>query len=169
MAEPPEEPRSFLPILVRDVALIIACVGAWQSELRDVAAGVDVPLARSLLAGGLTVVVGFFAHEYGHLLGALASGARVHAQAPWSPLLFHFDVARSTRRQFLAMSYGGYAASAVSATVIALTVPWDRLSGWTALGLMGVGLFVTAVLEIPTHVRVLRGGPLPTGAAYVSE
>ena len=34
--------------------------------------------------------------------------------------------------------------------------------------LVGLGVVATAVLEIPTFWRVLHGGPLPTGSAYVS-
>jgi hypothetical protein len=65
------------------------------------------------------------------------------------------------------MSYGGYIASILGLGLVFALVSLDRLSGQVALGFTGFGLLVTAVLEIPTTVRVLRGRDLPTGFAYV--
>jgi hypothetical protein len=141
-------------LLVRDLIVVALTAAAWWFD-------------TGVVAGVLTAVCGFLAHEYGHLWASLASGAKVtFPRSPLSTLLFHFDSASNTRRQFLWMSLGGYAASAVAVTAIALLVPFDAWSGRVALALAGVGTFVTLVLEVPITVRVVRGAPLPMEAAY---
>lgn len=159
--------RPFARFAARDAALALVCGALWVSDAQLAGQTGAFPIAVGILTGFMTVLVAFFGHEWGHLTGALLSGATVHAPPLTSPFLFHFDVVRSTPRQFLAMSYGGYLASVVGVAMVAALVPWDRWSGWTAMGLVGVGLVVTAALEIPAHVRVMRGGPLPRGAVYV--
>jgi membrane-associated protease RseP (regulator of RpoE activity) len=120
------------------------------------------------LTGFFTALVGFLLHEWAHLAGALATGSKVHyPNRVLAPLLFHFDTEENDRAQFLAMSYGGYVGSAIGTLAILLFAPLDTLAGRTALGLAVVGGIVTAVAEVPTTVRVLRGGPLPTGYAFV--
>lgn len=124
----------------------------------------------AVAAGLLTTLVGFFAHEWGHLLGALAAGGVVHApRRLTSPFLFFFDVSKSDRRAFLAMSYGGYAASAVALAIIMVAVPWHALSGLTALVATSLGVLATFAIEVPTTVRVARGGPLPSGGVFADE
>ncbi len=161
--------RPFARLAARDLALALLCAALWVADAQLWERGDGLAVFVGIATGVMTVLVAFFGHEWGHLTGALLAGATVHAQPLSSPFLFHFDVARSNRRQFLAMSYGGYAASLLGLVVVAAAVPWDRWSGWTALVLVGAGLLVTAVLETPAHVRVMRGAPLPRGAVYVDD
>ncbi|MFK7985747.1 MAG: hypothetical protein AB8I08_06915 [Sandaracinaceae bacterium] len=159
--------RPFARFAARDAFVALVCGALWFVDATLAAQSGALALAVGMLTGFMTVLVAFFGHEWGHLTGALLSGATVHAPPVTSPFLFHFDVAKSTRRQFLAMSYGGYLASLVGVLVVVALVPWDRWSGWTAMLLVALGLVVTAALEIPAHVRVMHGGPLPRGAVYV--
>jgi len=154
--------------LLRDLAALALAAVLWWAD----AVGPRAPGPRSLLvatgAGVSAGVVGFLLHEWGHLAAALAAGSHVHyPDRLLAPLLFHFDTARNDRRQFLWMSYGGYAASAVGVALIACLAPLDRWSGQLALGLAGLGMVVTLIAELPTTVRVARGAPLPTGYAFV--
>lgn len=158
----------FLRFVVRDSLIAILLAFAWRAdgEMRALAPGL-VASAVGVTAGLLTTLVGFFAHEWGHLLGAIAGGGVVHApRSLRSPFLFFFDVERSDRRAFLAMSYGGYAASGVALAVIMLAVPWRTLSGMTALVATGLGVLATFAIEVPTTVRVARGGALPSGGVF---
>ncbi len=149
---------------MRDVALALMTIGLW---LLEVQAGEPAPMALSVAAGAMTVVSGFLLHEWGHLCGALLAHSHVHyPNRLWAPLLFHFAVERNDRRQFLWMSYGGYIASLIGLFLIVALVPTHRLSGQVALGLTSLGVAVTFVAELPTTVRVLRGGALPSGYAF---
>lgn len=159
--------RSFVPFALRDLVVLTVMGIAWWLEGRW--AGV-AGMAVAIGAGALTTVVAFLGHEWGHLTGCWLSGARVHAPAKlWSVFLFFFDVKRNDRRQFLALSWGGYVASLLALAIMAFTVPTDRLAGWVAWALTAVGIAVTFALEVPATVRVMRGAPLPRGAVYVDE
>jgi hypothetical protein len=162
----------FLRFLVRDSLCVVLLGLAWRAdaELRATHPGELSASAVAVAAGLLTTLVGFFAHEWGHLLGALSANGVVHAPRRLSsPFLFFFDVARSDRRAFLAMSYGGYASSALALAIIMLAVPWRALSGITALVATSLGVLATFALEVPTTVRVARGGPLPSGGVFADE
>lgn len=152
--------------VVRDSLITIVLVALWSLESRGTRVGPS--WALPVLTGFFTALVGFLLHEWAHLAGALATGSKVHyPNRVLAPLLFHFDTEENDRAQFLAMSYGGYVGSAIGTLAILLFAPLDTLAGRTALGLAVVGGIVTAVAEVPTTVRVLRGGPLPTGYAFV--
>jgi hypothetical protein len=158
-------------LAARDAAIAAATLVVWALDARLRADGGPAVAAgiAAVAAGVLTALCGFLLHEWGHLLGALSSGAVVHpAPRAASVFLFRFDVSRSTRAQFLRMSWGGFAASAVAVALLLAVLPLDALSGQVALGLVALGVIATFVLEIPVAWRVARGGPLPTGAAYAS-
>lgn len=157
-----------LHLVLRDAAIVAGTVALWilDASMRTGSA----TLARSIvgvLAGVFFAVSGFIAHEWGHLLGARATGSRVHfAQTVWTPLLFFFDVRANTRRQFLAMSLGGYLGSVCGLIALAMIADTGTLSGKVAIALTVVGMGVTFVAEVPTTVRVWLGGKLPDGYAF---
>ncbi len=138
-----------------DHALRLRKIGGLRGGAVAVAAGVG--------AG----VVGFLMHEWGHLAGAKLSGGVAHIPSKLtSPFLFHFNVKESTRAQFAWMSLGGFAATAVASRFIWKTVPRGALSGRIALVTTAAGIAVTVAAELPTFIRVVRGGPLPHGGVY---
>ena len=152
-------------LFVRDVIVVIATALAWWFEpgLREGALAWPVAIGTGLL----TAIVGFLAHEYGHLSASLATGARVsYPSSPLSTLLFHFDSAKNDRRQFLWMSLGGYMSSVIGIGLIVVLVPHDAWAGRISVLLAVAGLVVTFVLEVPITMRVFRGAPLPLDAAY---
>ena len=163
------QPGAALPrvTVARDASIVALTVAAWTLDTALAGrAGREVPVL-GVVTGLATALVGFLAHEWGHLAGALLAGSRVHfPNRLTAPLLFHFDVEHNDRRRFLAMSYGGFAASALALIVMVALFPADRVAGRTALVLAGVGTVVSLVAEVPTAIRVARGAPLPTGYAF---
>lgn len=146
---------------MRDAAILGLTALAWR---KDRTAG---PSVRGALAGGLTALSGFLAHEWGHLAGTALSGGVAHEpERLSSPFLFFFDVGKSDRRSFLWMSYGGYAATALASAAIFSFAPTDRWSGKVARSAAALGALATFALELPTTIRVARGGPFPSGFVY---
>ncbi|AXQ27399.1 hypothetical protein D0B54_01265 [Solimonas sp. K1W22B-7] len=160
---------SMMPkLLLRDLALVAATVAlvGWSHVLQTAASALHWPLA--ILAGALVAVSGYLAHEWGHLLGALSRGSRVELPPQLAAVfLFKFDSDRNDRRQFLAMSMGGFIASIL---VVALLLAVLDLHYWAdriALGLVVLGVAATFILEVPGAWKVYKGAPLPHGAAFV--
>jgi hypothetical protein len=159
-----------LPHAIRDAALFGVTLLAWQMDASVRSVGGLVPLLTASLAGLLTATCGYLFHEWGHLAAALASGSEVRpARSAREIFLFSFDVGRNEPRQFLAMSCGGFAASAIAVVFLWAVLPLSALAGKIALALVVLGVVATAVLELPPFFRVLRGGPLPRGVVYYGE
>jgi hypothetical protein len=156
---------------LRDALLVLASAGLWWLDALARAQGQGGVAAVALaIAAALSAVgCGFLLHEWGHLAGALASGARVEFPDQLASLyLFRFDVAHNDRRQFLTMSYGGYLGSLVAAALLVMLLPTAALSGKIGLVLTAIGFVAGFAAELPITLRVLRGGPLPSaGPVYV--
>ena len=156
--------------VLRDLG--IASLAAGLLILTRSLTGEPSVAARALqVLTGLGVAVGAaLLHEWGHLLGSLLTGSRVRfPKRTLTPLLFDFDVAANTRRQFLAMSFGGYAGSALGMVLLAWVLPPTQLAGYVAWLVAGGGLLATLVLELPTTLRVLRGGAPPAALLTVAD
>ena len=155
---------------LRELALVVVTLGLWRADAALRGEPGLAPVAVAISAGIMAAVCGYLAHEWGHLLGAVASRSVVHLGSPLRAVfLFRFDPDRNGRAHFLAMSWGGFAASAVVIALYLAVLPPGALSTRIALGLVGLGLVATAVLEVPAAWRVHRGAPLPRGAAYASQ
>lgn len=158
--------RPLLRLALRDLGLLGLTLALWRLDAGLRGAPGALAAAVAVAAGALTAVAGYLAHEWGHLSAARFAGSVVHLpESPASPFLFRFDPERNGRREFLAMSAGGFAASAAVVALLLAALPLDALSGRVALALTGLGVLATALLEIPPAWRVLRGGPLPRGGA----
>jgi hypothetical protein len=156
-------------IVVRDTAILAATLGLWAWNGQLAGQGTILPIAVALLAGVMTTVCGFLAHEWGHLIGAWLAKARVEvAGNAHSLFLFRFDT-RNTREQFLWMSMGGFIVSGLVIALLVSLLDPRKLADGTALGLTLLGVIATIILEFPPAWRVYRGGPIPTGAVYISE
>ncbi len=157
----------FARFAARDGALLVVAALLWQAEPEWRSLAGAGAAAWEVAAGLAAGVVAAIAHEWGHLAGAALSRSRVAAaRSLASPFIFRFDTKANSRRQFLAMSYGGFVASAAVLAAYLVWLPLGALSGKVALGLVGAGLLATITLEVPAVWRVHRGGPLPTGAIY---
>ena len=157
--------------LLRDLAVGAATAVGWWGDAwaRAHAEGV-LAIALAVVAAVLTALCGYLVHEWGHLTASWLSRSVVEAPARLtSPFLFRFDTVRNDRRQFLAMSAGGYLASVLALGVIVALVPWPALSATVTLVLTALGVLATFVLEVPVTWRVLRGQPLPGGGLYTGS
>ncbi|HEY1077919.1 MAG TPA: hypothetical protein VGE51_14605 [Fontimonas sp.] len=157
-----------LKVLIRDLLLIAAAVAllVLAHRLEAQASAWRVPV--SLLAGVMLAVTGYLLHEWGHLLGALASRSVVHIpDGIGDVFLFRFDTGLNDSRQFLWMSLGGFVASGIVIFVYVTQLSLVQLADQTALVLTVLGVIATIILEFPPAWRVLRGGPMPGGVAFV--
>ena len=153
-------------LLARDALITAAWACLWWLDMRGELAGAGGTIV-SVLAGLSTGVLAFVAHEWGHAMGSKLSGATIYfTDSIISPFLFFFDTGASTKNQFVAMSMGGYAASAVALVAALVWLPRDQLSGQVGLAIVGLGIVATLVAEVPTTIRVARGGPMPRGYVY---
>ena len=160
----------FFAFLLRDSLIILLLVALWLYTL-----GLGKPhdlwsVAVHVATGLLTVFVGYLLHEWGHLLGAGAAGGTfvLPATVTETLFLFRFDNVRNSRRQFFSMSLGGFASSILVVAFLFSALPWSLLASWIALGLTAAGVLATLIIEVPEFMGVWRGGPMPTGAAFVS-
>ncbi len=113
---------------------------------------------------GLGLGVGaFLLHEWGHLLGGLAARSEVHAPASLrSVYLFSFDSKRNSRRQFLVMSFSGFAVTALAVWLAYGLLPGELLATRVARGAVAFLASLTVFLEIPiVLVSLLRPKALP--------
>jgi hypothetical protein len=145
-------------LALRDLTLVTMTVLLWLASLRLDTGASDWAIPVAIAAGIMIPVSGFLAHEWGHLIGAWISGARVHMPASvLTVFLFDFRPAENSRAQFLSVSYGGFIASALVVALLLAVLSPSRLADAIALGLTLLGVMATFVLEIPPAWRVYRG------------
>ena len=155
---------------LRDLGLVALTLLVWRLDASARASGSVLEWGTAPLAGALTAIAGYLFHEWGHLTAARATGSVVRLPESASEIfLFNFHSDRNSARQFLAMSMGGFIASAVSVVFLLVVLPLDTLAGKIALALVALGVLATAVLELPPFFKVMRGAPLPRGTAYVGD
>ncbi|MDR3418262.1 MAG: hypothetical protein P4L83_18975 [Nevskia sp.] len=147
--------------VVRDVALVSASAALLRYADQGHTGVEGVPAIVSALAAALMVVLAaFLLHEWGHLAGAWASGAEVEVLPhPLALFLFRFDEGRNSRRQYQAMSCGGFAASGLTVAFLLATLSFHALADTIALALTAIGVAATLVLEVPPVWRSFRGSP----------
>lgn len=152
----------FNKLLGRDLAIAAAVMLAWWAAAPLSAGNGPVADLTGALLGVGAFVVGHLAHEWGHLLGAFAIGAKVGAPGSLaSPFLFSFDSKRNSQRQFLIMSLSGFAVTGISLYVVYGLLPGDLLATRVARGGIVFGAALTLLLEVPLlTISLLRGSIL---------
>lgn len=156
-------------LAIRDGALVMLTLGLWAATVKIGPAESLGPVALHVLTGLMTPLVGYLLHEWGHLVGAWMRRSVVHLpESPFaSAFLFRFDTGLNSREQFLAMSLGGFVASAIVVAFLLVSLPLSLLASWIALALTVLGVLATFILEIPPALKVYRGGAMPEGVAFV--
>lgn len=157
-------------LIFRDGVLIALAFLLWDWSIalgKPQGAG---PVAVHVGTALMTVLSGYLIHEWGHLIGALlARGNVVLPRMFESPFLFRFDLHRNTRRQFTWMASGGFVSSIILVALLVALLPSGLLATQIALALVALGVLATFVIEVPEFWGVvIKGGPLPTGAAFVT-
>jgi hypothetical protein len=161
----------FWPLAVRDSLLVVLAVVLWRYTLQAGPAQGFGGVVLHLATGLMTVLCGFFLHEWGHLVGAWIAGAAfvLPASVVETPFLFRFNNVRNSVGQFTAMSMGGFIASIVFVAGLPLALPQGLLASIVAEGITALGVLATLVIEVPGLVKVMRGAPIPSNAAFVSD
>lgn len=147
---------------LRDLAIAAVGVGLWWltaglssgtgfvSDFFGVVAGVGLGICASIF------------HEWSHLSGALASRSTIRiAGSLRSFFVFSFDSRRNSRRQFLAMSFGGLLATAVAVWVAYALLPDGQLASRVARGLVLFLAFLGLAIEVPLVLWSLLRSDLP--------
>jgi len=161
---------TFPRFALRD-ALLIAALSLFWVFTAPLTRG-EGPVADLLgLLAGLGVGVAFYLmHEWGHLLGALATSAVVHpGPTLGSRSLFSFDSKRNTRRQFLVMSVGGFVVTAAGVWTAYAGLPPELHATRVARGAVGVLAFLAIFVEMPLVVWALVRSDLPPVEAFEVE
>src|SRR5579863_5011639 len=115
----------FWAFVLRDGLLVALTAALWSLVLHAGNAMGVWPAALQVLTGLMTVLIAFFAHEWGHLFGAWLAGGvfELPASVVETPFLFRFDTSRGSRRQFCSMSLGGFASSIIAVALLVLFLP----------------------------------------------
>lgn len=157
--------------LARDLGITAAVLLLWGFAWPS-SAGAGV------LADGLGVVLGisagmvvFIGHEWGHLAGALASGARVAAPARLrSAFLFSFDSRRNSQFQFVVMSLSGFAVTGAALYVAYGLLPDGDFAVRVLRGVVVLSAGLTLFLEVPLlTISLLRGSILAQAEVFPLE
>lgn len=153
----------FARLLLRDLVISALVVAGWYygAEWTEGAGPVADALGVGLgVTGGL---VAYLAHEWGHLLGALATGSRVHApDRMTSGFLFSFDSQANSRKQFVIMSLAGFVVTGIAIAVVYALLPDRYLATRVARGAVLSLSFLTVFVEVPILIwSVLSGSTLP--------
>lgn len=149
-------------LAARDLAIAAVAVLLWRvAAPLSVDAGPQGDLT-GLVAGLAFGASAYLAHEWGHLLGALASGSAVYpARSLRSAFVFSFDSRANSRRQFLAMSFAGFAATAVAVWVAYGLLPSELLATRVARGAVAFLTLLGLGIELPLVVWSVVSGSLP--------
>ena len=152
----------FMRLAMRDLVFAAAVVAAWvflapatsgtgaMSDFLGVTVGVAVALAC------------YLGHEWGHLIGALATGSRVSAPARLTSIsVFSFDSKANGRRQFLVMSFSGFAMTGVALAVVYGVLGENLLATRVARGGVLLLTALTVFLEFPLVIWALVRDDLP--------
>jgi hypothetical protein len=152
----------FVKLLVRDLGIVAVALLAWHFAAPLSAGTGAASDVAGVLAGLLFGAAAFLAHEWGHCAGALASRSVVEPGTSLrSPFVFNFDSRANSVRQFLAMSFAGFAATAVVIWVVYSVLPSDLLASRVARGLVLFLASLTVILEVPLVIYSILARRVP--------
>jgi len=142
---------------IRDLVIVVAAITLWISNGITPLTGV-----LAIACGILTGLCALQFHEWGHIWGALRSGADIYPPPHWwYPFIFSLDHTTNTREQFLYVSLPAFAATAIYITAFWLWLPREQLAGQTAVVMGSITASLTVIIEFPLFARVYFGGSLP--------
>ncbi len=157
-------------IALRDGLFVAVAFLSWQGFAQLTAADGALADALGVVLGLSVALACYFGHEWGHLLGALATGSKVAAPEKLTGLsLFSFDSKVNDRRQFLVMSFSGFAMTGVALAVVYFLLPDGLLATRVARGGVLFLTTLTVVLEFPLVVWALVRQDLPPVEAFESR
>jgi hypothetical protein len=151
----------FAKILARDLVIVALTALIWHlGAAASATPGVPGDFA-GVLAGVTVGLCAYLLHEWGHLAGALAAGSSVRPpRSLASGFLFSFDSRRNTRRQFLALSFGGWATTALAVWLVYAKLP-DLFAARVARGVVLANVLLVIAIELPLVAWSLWTGRVP--------
>ncbi len=158
-------------IAARDAVFIGAVVALWRF-LAPLSGGDGALADLSGLLIGLGVGVStFLLHEWGHLLGGLASGSDVRApKTLTSAYLFSYDTKANSRRQFLVMSFGGFIVTGLAIWLAYAWMPGELLATRVARGAIVFLASLTVFIEFPLVIfSLFRWQSMPSVEVFEPE
>ncbi len=151
----------FRRFVIRDVAILLVTIGLWLLSL-ETEPGTTLASVVSISAGVGALVCAYNFHEWGHLVVArMTDSVFTPARRVISPFLFSYDTEHNTPRQFLLMSLGGFAATALFVVAFLLWMPRDQQAGRIALYGALILASLTVVIEFPIFFRARLGNTVP--------
>lgn len=141
-------------VVVVGVLAIWAAADAWQ-HITQLRAAAWLSVASAMVAGAAVTAI---LHEWGHYLGARLSGAASEIPEKKGLLMFNFDFAKNTPRQFDIMSWAGQAGGALAIVLLWVAIPMDT-AGRVMLLCSGIGYVAfTVAFEWPIIMRARQSG-----------
>jgi len=149
--------------LMRDLAIVLGAGLLCALVARPSSVPGPVGDFSGVLVGFLLGACALLSHEWGHLLGALASRSSIKPNTrPWRSLFsFSFDSGSNSRGQFVVMSVGGWIGTLAAVWAAYAWLPGDHLAARVARGTTLVSALVAFGIEIPLVARALWTGSIP--------
>ena len=152
----------YAKLFARDLSIVVAVVALWRLTAGFSAGDGPVGDFSGLLVGAALGACALPLHEWGHFLGALASRSAMRpAESLRSLFAFSFDSQQNSRRQFLAMSFGGWVGTALAVWVAYGVLPSELLASRVARGMTLLSVLLVVVTEVPLLVRAYWTGRIP--------
>ena len=148
--------------LARDLGIIavVAVLWFWFAGA-SAGEGLLPDLVGLILGLGFGISV-FLLHEWGHLLGALATGSAVQAPERLnSTYLFSFDSKRNSRRQFLIMSFSGFVVTGLAVWCALGPLDEPLQAARVARGMIAFLASLTLFIEFPLVIWSVLASSLP--------
>ncbi len=161
---PPKAPfQRFWQLAARDLVIVGAAAAAWTAGAHLTSGSGPLSDALGVLLGLSVAACAFLMHEWGHLIGALATRSAVRApERLTSVYLFSFDSRGNSRRQFVVMSFTGFVVTGLVVAFVFGVLPGDLLATHVARGVVVVLASLTVFLEFPLVVwSLFRASPPP--------
>ncbi len=158
--------RAYTRFIARDGGLLALAIALWWLLAeRSAGAGATADFA-GFVAGAMLGVAAYLLHEWGHVIGGLASGSAMTAAGPLSSrYLFRYDAEKNSLGQFLVMSSGGFLVTAAIVWAYHVYLPDGLLASRVARGASLFLAFLGLVLEFPLVLLAIYRGAAPAEAA----
>jgi len=156
----------FAKFAARDLGIVASALFVWWLLADRSAGSGPVSDFTGFVAGLLLGSTGFVLHEWGHLLGAFATGSAVEPNRKLAALFtFRFDALENSLKQFLIMSVGGFLVTAAIVWSFHVYLPDHLLASRVARGAALFLAFLGVFLELPLVIVALVRRSVPAAVA----
>jgi hypothetical protein len=152
----------FRKFALRDLIVLTVAFLGWRFFSGFSAGTGPLSDVAGFLGGAFVGIAGFVLHEWGHALAGMMAGGTVEAGASLnSPFLFRFPSQGNDLRQFLIMSFGGFAVTGVMIWLVYTQLPEPQLATRVARGAILFLTSLTVLLEFPLVFLGIFQGKVP--------